>query len=146
RRGSWQRVECLSGRNHSAPLSTSAAAGVLSYPLPMQPIQPDQAEFLRSLFLPTLHFEHKLTTTVISAIPLDQGSFRPDGISKGSLELAWHIAATEVRFLEAVVAGQFDLTPRPLPESIANSADLAKWYGEAFQAQADAVAKLSGEQ
>jgi len=49
---------------------------------------------------------------------------RWDAVSKSALDLAWHIAATEMRFLEAIAAGEFDLTPRPKPESITNSAEM----------------------
>ena len=62
------------------------------------------------------------------------------------MDLAWHIAVTEMRFLEAVAAGAFDLGPRPRPESIRNSADLAAWYAGEFASHLDTVAKMSNEQ
>jgi uncharacterized damage-inducible protein DinB len=113
----------------------------------MQPIQPEQANFLlHGLYLPGLKNEHRLTKSVIEAIPLDRGDYRPDGISKSALDLAWHIAATEIRFLEAVAAGAFDLTPRPLPDSVKNSKDLAAWYSDHFEPRVEALAKLSNDQ
>ena len=91
----------------------------------MQQIQPDQANFLLDgVYLPGLKNEHRLTKSIIEAIPLDKSDYRPDGISKSALDLAWHIAATEMRFMDAVAAGEFDLSPRPRPDSIKNSADL----------------------
>jgi uncharacterized damage-inducible protein DinB len=113
----------------------------------MQPIQPDQAHFLlHGVLLPGLKNEQRITKSIIEAIPLDQGDYRPDGISKSALDLAWHIAATEMRFMEAVTAGEFDLSPRPLPESIRNSADLAGWYAENFAPRFEKLTKLSNEQ
>ena len=110
-------------------------------------MQPDQATFLlNDVFLPNLKNEHRLTMKVIEAIPLDKGDYRPDEISKTALELAWHIAATEMRFLNAVAAGAFDFTPMPRPESIKNSADLAAWYTDNFASHLETVAKLSPEQ
>ena len=110
-------------------------------------MKPDQATFLlHDVYVPTLRNEHRLTKAVIEAIPLDKGDYSPDPNARGALELAWHIAATEMRFMEAVVAGQFDLAPRPKPESIANSADLGAWYAEQFAAHVDPLAKSSGEQ
>ena len=110
-------------------------------------MQPDQAAFLlNEVFLPNLKNEHRLTKNVIEAIPLDKGDYRPDEISKTALELAWHIAATEMRFLNAVAAGAFDFTPMPRPESIKNSADLAAWYTDNFASHLETVAKLSPEQ
>ena len=113
----------------------------------MQPIQPEQAEFLlHGLFLPGLKNEHRLTRTVIEAIPLDKGDYRPDEISKTALELAWHIVAAEMRFMEAVETGEFDFTPKPLPDSIRNSADLARGYGENFEPHLEKLAQLPKEQ
>jgi uncharacterized damage-inducible protein DinB len=119
----------------------------LSYPVSMQQIQPDQANFLlHGVYLPGLKNEQRLTKSIIEAIPLDKADYRPDGISKSALDLAWHIAATEMRFMEAVAAGAFDLSPRPLPDSIKNSADLAAWYSDNFAARFDKLTKLSNEQ
>jgi len=107
----------------------------------------DQATFLlQEVFLPTLQNEHRVTKSVIQAIPLDQNDFRPDPFARPALDLAWHIAATEMRFLDAVAAGAFDLSPRPRPESVKNSADLAAWYADNFASHMDTLSKLSGEQ
>ena len=84
-------------------------------------MQPDQASFLLSgVYLHGLKNEHRLTKSVIEAIPLDNGDYRPDEVSKTALELAWHIVATEMRFLEAVETGAFDFTPKPKPDSVKN--------------------------
>ena len=113
----------------------------------MHSIQPDQANFLlNALFLPALRNESRLTKSVIDAVPLDKSGYRPDPASKTALELGWHIAATEMRFMEAVAAAQFDLSPRPLPESIANSAQLSQWYVENFEPRFQALTKLSNDQ
>jgi uncharacterized damage-inducible protein DinB len=110
-------------------------------------MQPEQADFLlHGVYLPGLKNEHRLTKSVIEAIPLDRGDYRPDGISKSALDLAWHITATEMRFLEAVAAGAFDLSPRPLLDSIKTSKDLAAWYSEHFEPRVETLAKLSNEQ
>jgi uncharacterized damage-inducible protein DinB len=110
-------------------------------------MQPDQADFLlRSVFVPGLRNEHRVTKNVIEAIPLDKGTYRPDGISKSALDLAWHIVAAEMRFLEAVLAGEFDLSPRPIPDSIKNSADLVAWYAENFEPRVEKLLTLSPEQ
>jgi uncharacterized damage-inducible protein DinB len=113
----------------------------------MQQIQPDQAGFLlHGIYLPGLQNEHRLTKGVIAAIPLDQGDFRPDKISKSALELAWHIVATEMRFMDAIPAGEFDFTPRPRPDSIKNSADLTGWYTQNFETRLDKLTGLSTDQ
>jgi uncharacterized damage-inducible protein DinB len=113
----------------------------------MPQIQADQASFLlHGVYLPGLRNEHKITKSIIAAIPLDKGDYRPDGISKSALELAWHIAATEMRFMDALPAGEFDLSPRPRPDSIKNSKDLTGWYTDNFEPRFETLTKLSNEQ
>jgi uncharacterized damage-inducible protein DinB len=113
----------------------------------MPEIQPEQADFLlHSVYLPGLKDEHRITKSIIAAIPLDKGDYRPDGISKSALEMAWHIAVTEMRFMEAVAAGEFDLSPRPRPDSIANSEDLTGWYTDNFAPRFETLTKLSSGQ
>ena len=88
-------------------------------------LTPDQAKFILDTALPSLKNEHQTTKRVIEAIPLDKGDYRPDAISKTALELAWHIVASEKRFLSGIPAGAFDFTPIHRPESITNSARIA---------------------
>ena len=113
----------------------------------MESLRPEQAHFLlHGVQLPALKNEHALTMRVIHAIPPDKGDYRPEPIAKSALELAWHIASSEMRFMDAVEAGKFDFTPNPRPDTIKNSADLAAWYSETFNKHLDAVSKLSNDQ
>jgi uncharacterized damage-inducible protein DinB len=107
---------------------------------------PDQALFLLHGGIASLRTEHPVTRRVIEAIPLDKSDYRPDNIAKSALDLAWHIVATERRFLSAVAAGGFDFSPAPKPESIGNSADLGAWYGDMFAEKTAPLAHLNGEQ
>jgi uncharacterized damage-inducible protein DinB len=113
----------------------------------MPQIQPDQANFLlHGVFLPGLRNEHRITKSIIEAIPPDKGDYRPDGISKSALELAWHIVVAEMRFLDALPAGEFDFSPRPRPDSITNAEGLAGWYADNFEPRFEKLTKLSNEQ
>jgi uncharacterized damage-inducible protein DinB len=113
----------------------------------MPPIQPAQAAFLlEAVYLPGLKNEHAITKAVIEAIPPDKSDYRPDAVSKSALDLAWHIVSAEMVFTGAVVAGAFDFTARPRPESIRDSATLAHWYAENFAPRFEKLTKLSPEQ
>jgi uncharacterized damage-inducible protein DinB len=113
----------------------------------MQQLQPDQATFLlQTAFLPAVKNEHTITKNIIGAIPVGKENYRPDEISKSAIDLAWHIAASEMRFLDALRAGEFDFSPRPRPDSIQTAADLNRWYAENFEARVGQVAQLSSEQ
>jgi uncharacterized damage-inducible protein DinB len=110
-------------------------------------IEPNQADFLlHGVYLPGLRNEYQLTKSVIEAIPLDKGDYRPDEISKSAMDLAWHIAAAEMRFLDALPAGEFDFSPRHRPDSVKNSKDLSGWYAANFEPRFEKLGKLSTEQ
>jgi uncharacterized damage-inducible protein DinB len=112
----------------------------------MPSLQPEQARFfLESIALPWITNEQPLTKRVIEAVPIDKGDYRPDQISRTAFELAWHIAAAENRFLDAVINGSFNFDSTR-PEWIRNSADVAKWYGETFQTNIELLQKLSDDQ
>jgi uncharacterized damage-inducible protein DinB len=101
---------------------------------------------VQNICIPGLEDEHRITKGVIRAIPLDKGDYRPDEISKSAIDLAWHIVAAEMRFFEALPAGEFDFTPKHRPETVQDSADLLEWYVPNFQTRVDKLRTLSGEQ
>jgi len=113
----------------------------------MSTLQPDQGAFLlQAVFLPGFSNENRVTKNVIAAIPLDRCDYRPDDVSKSALDLAWHIVVTEMRFMDSVLNGEFDLSPRPRPDSIANSADVLTWYDANFEPRIEKLKNLCSEQ
>ena len=106
----------------------------------------DQAKFLLAFTLPNIKTEHETTKRVIEAIPLDKGDYRPEPVAKSALELAWHIVAAENRFLSGICNGKLDFTPNNRPDSINNSAKIAAWFDESFNANIKKIEGLSGEQ
>jgi uncharacterized damage-inducible protein DinB len=108
---------------------------------------PDQATLiLKSVGLPSLRAEYPVTRSVIAAIPADKVDYRPDSIARSAIELAWHIVTAENRFLEAVSSGSFDLTPRPLPDTVRSPADVNAWYEERFSANVERLKCVSGDE
>lgn len=113
----------------------------------MQTIQPEQADFLlRDVSLPALENEQRITARIFAAIPADKAGYRPDEISKSAMELAWHISAAEMRFMDGIIAGGFDFSPRPRPESIETPEQLTAWYTENCASRRQQLNRLSGEQ
>jgi uncharacterized damage-inducible protein DinB len=112
----------------------------------MPNLQPEQAMAALHMALPAIQKEQQTTRSVIEAIPLNNGDYRPETVAKTALELAWHIVAAEHRFYSGVAAGEFDFTPRPRPEDVKNSADMGKLYGEMSKKDLEALKKMSGEQ
>jgi uncharacterized damage-inducible protein DinB len=110
-------------------------------------MQNDHATFLlNAVFAPALEREHATTRKVIEAIPVDKGDYRPEPVAKSAIELAWHIAAAEKRFLEGIAGGGFDFTPINRPDSVKNSADIARWYREMFASVFARMKQASPEQ
>jgi|SRR5450432_597336 uncharacterized damage-inducible protein DinB len=112
----------------------------------MSTITPEQAAFLLQFELPAFKNEHHNTGNVIKAIPTSPAVYRPDPLSKTALELAWHIAASEQRFLSGIAAGGFDFSPIHQPESVKNSTDIANWFDESFNNNFRKLSSLSPEQ
>jgi len=113
----------------------------------MSPFTPEQARFiLTATALPTLGAEHPVTRSVIAAIPKEQAGYRPNDVGRSAIDLAWHIVASEVRFLTAVAAGVFDFGGSARPESIQTPADVIGWYAEHFSAAIETLKQASGEQ
>jgi len=107
----------------------------------------DQAlVILNAVGLPSLNAEHPVTERVIAAIPAGKGDYTPDPITRSAIDLAWHIVTAENRFLDAVAAGAFDLTPVPRPESVRSGDDVNRWYADRFTANVQRLKSLSGDQ
>jgi uncharacterized damage-inducible protein DinB len=107
---------------------------------------PDHAVLFRGFLLPPFVQEHSTTRRVIEAIPAEKGDFRPDAVSRTTLELAWHIVSAEHRFLTAVCAGAFEFAPIPQPEDARDPAGMAAWFDRTFAASRAQVEALPGEQ
>lgn len=112
----------------------------------MEPLRPEQATFLLQLYLVMLKNEYPLTKKVIEAIPPDRGDYRPDSSSRTALDLAWHIVSAENRFLNAVVSGEFNYGGSSRPDSVQDSADVARWYTELYDVNLNRLMQLSSDQ
>ena len=51
-----------------------------------------------------------------------------------------------MRFMDAVTAGEFNLSPDPMPEFVKSSADLVPWYEEHFHERFQRLTELSNDQ
>lgn len=109
-------------------------------------MEKEQASFLlSSVYLPAIRNEQRITVSVIDAIRPAKSDYRPDEISKSAMELVWHIAAAEMRFMDAAASGSFDLSPNPRPESIQTPADVLAWYKENSEARLRKLENTSAE-
>jgi uncharacterized damage-inducible protein DinB len=109
-------------------------------------MQTEQAKFLLDFLLPQVEHEAKTTRRVIEAVPADKGDYRPEPVSRKALELAWHIAASEVWFLNGVANADFAWSGEDMPAEIKTPADIGAWYDKNLTAGVAKVKALSGEQ
>lgn len=106
----------------------------------------DNAMFLlHGVYLPAMKNEGALTKKVIEAVPSDKSDYRPDPVSKNAMELVRHIAASDIRFVDAVLTGQFT-TGAVIPEEVKTPREIAAWYEQRYAANMAALTKLTGEQ
>jgi uncharacterized damage-inducible protein DinB len=113
----------------------------------MSTLQPQEALiYLNTFSLPALRNEFKVTTQIISAIPVDKGDYKPDPFAKSASELAWHIASAEHAFLSGVAAGSFEFGSTTRTDAEKDSAGIAAWYEKHFEEDFANIAKMSGEQ
>jgi uncharacterized damage-inducible protein DinB len=112
----------------------------------MSEMTTEQAVFLlHDVYMGAMKNESRITKKVLEAVPAEKGDHRPDPISKSAIELVRHIAATEPRFLGAVLTGEFNVGPSQIPDS-ATPAEIAALYEERFNKDFDALSKATPEQ
>ncbi|HKS71822.1 MAG TPA: DinB family protein, partial [Terriglobales bacterium] len=72
-----------------------------------QGLTPEFAATYREIMLDGLNRERETTKKVLAAIPDGKSDYRPDPNARTAWELAWHLANTDVQFLDAIADGKF---------------------------------------
>jgi uncharacterized damage-inducible protein DinB len=107
-------------------------------------VTPEFALGFRAVMLDGVLRELETTKKVIAAIPDEKSSYRPDPNARSARELAWHLANTDVQFLDGIADLNFKMaTPENKPK---NTAELVEWYDTNFKRAAAKVAALSPQQ
>ena len=88
--------------------------------------------------------EVETTKRVLSAVPDDKCEYRPDAHARNARELCWHIANSDIQFLDGIADMKFDMeTPEQKP---ATTAEIVEWYDQNFKRAADRVRAMTPEQ
>ena len=106
-------------------------------------ITPEQALFLLHSVLPSFENEHRITTKVLKAVPADKADYRPDANSMSAFDLAWHIAATESRFMRSLPDGEIYMGPI---EKVKTMEEVVPVYIDNFHRDIAAIKEMTGEQ
>src|ERR1051326_802344 len=109
-------------------------------------MQPEQAKIFRDVYVSTLKFEHTATKRCIEAVPDGKGDYTPHPTSMTAATLAWHLASSEMRFMDGVLNGQFQFGGDPgRPEGVNTGTEIAAWYEKAFAEHIARLEAMSGE-
>jgi uncharacterized damage-inducible protein DinB len=67
----------------------------------------EAAKAIVEFYAASMENEAKTTAKVLAAVPESGRGYKPDPKSRSAWELATHIAASDVAFLDAIIAGDF---------------------------------------
>ena len=109
-----------------------------------QGLTPEFALGYRAMMLDGLNREAETTKRVIAAVPDVKSDYKPDPHARTAKELAWHLANTDIQFLDGIADLNFTMaTPENKPQT---SAEVVAWYDENIRRAADRVAAMTPEQ
>lgn len=107
---------------------------------------PDFLKSLCGVFVQGLQTEFPVTSKVLAAVPDQNHDYRPDPKSKTAIELAWHIAATDIWFINGIVGCNFQIAPPDMPADMKTGQQIAAWYDQEIAAGMPKIEAMTGEQ
>jgi uncharacterized damage-inducible protein DinB len=113
----------------------------------MADIQPNfTPEFVltfRDMMLQGMQTETQTTKKVLAAVPDSGHDYRPDPKARSAKELAWHLAAEDVKFLDGIANLAFNTKAGPAP---ATTAEIVTWYDANIPRAMARVQAMTAEQ
>jgi uncharacterized damage-inducible protein DinB len=107
-------------------------------------LTPDFVLGYRAMMLDGIAREAEITKRVIAAVPDAKSDYKPDPNARTAKELAWHLANTDIQFLDGVADLKFGTgAPEDKPQT---SAEVVAWYDENIKRGIDKVAAMTPEQ
>jgi uncharacterized damage-inducible protein DinB len=102
------------------------------------------AQGYRAMTLDGVLREAEITKKVIAAVPDAASSYKPDPKARTAKELAWHLANTDIQFLDGIADLKFSMaTPEHKPQT---SAEVVAWYDANIKRGVARVAAMTPEQ
>jgi uncharacterized damage-inducible protein DinB len=109
-----------------------------------QGLTPEFALGYRAMMLDGIVREAECTKKVIAAIPDSKSDYKPDPNARSAKELAWHIANSDIQFLDGIADLKFNMeTPEHKPQS---SAEVVTWYDDNVKRGVARIATMTAEQ
>jgi len=109
-----------------------------------QGLTPEFALGYRAMMLDGVLREAEVTKRVIAAVPDTKSDYKPDPHARTAKELAWHLANSDIQFLDGIADVKFNMeTPEHKPQT---SAEVAEWYDANIKRGVARVAAMTPEQ
>src|SRR5271163_4341838 len=109
-----------------------------------QGLTPEFAQGYCAMTLDGILREAEITKKVIAAVPDAASSYKPDPKARTAKELAWHLANTDVQFLDGIAGLNFKMeSPEHKPET---SAEVVAWYDDNIKRGVASIAAMTPEQ
>jgi len=109
-----------------------------------QGLTPEFALGYRAMMLDGVVREAEVTKRVIAAVPDAKSDYKPDPNARTAKELAWHLANSDIQFLDGIADIKFSMdTPEHKPQT---SAEVADWYDQNIKRGVARVAAMTPEQ
>jgi len=109
-----------------------------------QGLTPEFALGMRAVMLDGIAREAQCTKRVLAAVPDEKSDYRPDPHARTAKELSWHLANTDVQFLDGIADLNFSMSsPQRKPQT---AAETAAWYEENMKRGIARVQALTAEQ
>jgi uncharacterized damage-inducible protein DinB len=109
-----------------------------------QGLTPEFVLGYRAMMLDGIVREAEVTKKVIGAVPDAKAEYRPDPHARTAKELAWHLANSDIQFLDGIADMKFNMeTPEHKPQT---AAEVVAWYDKNMQRGVARVAAMSAEQ
>jgi len=110
----------------------------------MSQITPEFVLGFRAVMLDGFKNEAEITKKVIAAIPDAKSDYKPDPNARTAKELAWHLANTDIQFLDGIAYLKFNMdTPEHKPQT---TAEVVAWYDEHVKRGVARVEAMSADQ
>ena len=93
-----------------------------------QGISPEFAAGLCHMMLDGVNREVETTKRVLAAIPDAKSDYRPDPNARTAFELAWHLANSDVQFLDGIADLKFNMESPEEKDKPKTVAELVEWY------------------
>ncbi len=107
-------------------------------------LTPEFALGYRAMMLDGINREAQTTRRVIAAIPDAKSDYKPDPHARTAQELAWHLANSDIQFLDGIADMSFKMdTPEHKPQT---AAEIAAWYDQNIQRGVARIAGMTPEQ